>query len=94
MSNAWFTTLRYGSPDLVAAWVRLPVDAFGVHFDGGVDEGLWREGAGVSLDKPGHRPARNGLKILNRLRERGYKLLASAVAQGLPATSLDIYETA
>lgn len=28
---------------------------------------------GVSLDKPGHRPAYNGLKILNRLRERGYK---------------------
>ncbi|MGP4089702.1 hypothetical protein, partial [Streptomyces sp. KR55] len=28
---------------------------------------------GVCLDKPGHRPAYNGLKILNRLRERGYK---------------------
>jgi hypothetical protein len=28
---------------------------------------------GVSPDKPGHRPAYNGLKILNRLRERGYK---------------------
>ncbi|MFF8843443.1 hypothetical protein ACF08N_12035 [Streptomyces sp. NPDC015127] len=28
---------------------------------------------GVSLDKPGHRPAYNGLKILSRLRERGYK---------------------
>ncbi|MGP4086956.1 hypothetical protein, partial [Streptomyces sp. KR55] len=28
---------------------------------------------GVSLDKPSHRPAYNGLKILNRLRERGYK---------------------
>ncbi|MER5909837.1 hypothetical protein ABT124_04855 [Streptomyces sp. NPDC001982] len=28
---------------------------------------------GVALDKPGHRPAYNGLKILNRLRERGYK---------------------
>ncbi|MER5466823.1 hypothetical protein ABT010_40680, partial [Streptomyces sp. NPDC002668] len=27
---------------------------------------------GVSLDKPGHRPAYNGLKILSRLRERGY----------------------
>ncbi|WP_230885505.1 hypothetical protein [Streptomyces spinoverrucosus] len=28
---------------------------------------------GVALDKPGHRPAYSGLKILNRLRERGYK---------------------
>ncbi|WP_329245394.1 hypothetical protein OIE43_21255 [Streptomyces pseudovenezuelae] len=28
---------------------------------------------GAALDKPGHRPAYNGLKILNRLRERGYK---------------------
>lgn len=28
---------------------------------------------GVSLDKPGHRPAYNGLKILSRLRERGYR---------------------
>ncbi|OOV18132.1 hypothetical protein SM007_36460 [Streptomyces avermitilis] len=28
---------------------------------------------GDSLDKPGHRPAYNSLKILNRLRERGYK---------------------
>lgn len=27
---------------------------------------------GVSLDKPGHRPAYNGLKVLSRLRERGY----------------------
>ncbi|MEU9009279.1 hypothetical protein AB0D12_05715 [Streptomyces sp. NPDC048479] len=28
---------------------------------------------GVSLDKPGQRPAYNGLKILSRLRNRGYK---------------------
>ncbi|WP_406406516.1 hypothetical protein [Streptomyces sp. NBC_01643] len=28
---------------------------------------------GVSLDKPGHRPAYNGLKTLCRLRDRGYK---------------------
>lgn len=28
---------------------------------------------GVALDKPGQRPAYNGLKILKRLRERGYK---------------------
>lgn len=28
---------------------------------------------GVSLDKPGQRPAYNGVKILSRLRERGYK---------------------
>ncbi|MGW9032918.1 hypothetical protein ACWGQ5_55205 [Streptomyces sp. NPDC055722] len=28
---------------------------------------------GVALDKPGHRPAYNGLKILNRMPERGYK---------------------
>ncbi|GGO98778.1 hypothetical protein [Wenjunlia tyrosinilytica] len=28
---------------------------------------------GVALDKPGQRPAYNGLKILSRLRERGYK---------------------
>ncbi|MEU0407934.1 hypothetical protein ABZ307_08910 [Streptomyces griseorubiginosus] len=28
---------------------------------------------GVALDKPGHRPAYNGMKILTRLRERGYK---------------------
>ncbi|MEV7393825.1 hypothetical protein [Streptomyces sp. NPDC091215] len=28
---------------------------------------------GIALDKPGQRPAYNGLKILNRLRDRGYK---------------------
>ncbi|MEV7346930.1 hypothetical protein [Streptomyces sp. NPDC093544] len=28
---------------------------------------------GVALDKPGQRPAYNGLKVLNRLQERGYK---------------------
>ncbi|MFD8501291.1 hypothetical protein ACFV2L_00860 [Streptomyces sp. NPDC059687] len=28
---------------------------------------------GAALDKPGHRPAYNGLKILNRMDERGYK---------------------
>ncbi|MFG2738734.1 hypothetical protein ACGFY0_01500 [Streptomyces chartreusis] len=28
---------------------------------------------GLALDKPGQRPAYNGLKVLNRLRERGYK---------------------
>ena len=30
-------------------------------------------GLGVALDKPGQRPAYNGLKILNRLQERGYE---------------------
>ncbi|MFD9513911.1 hypothetical protein [Streptomyces mirabilis] len=28
---------------------------------------------GVALDKPGQRPAYNGLKVLNRLRKGGYK---------------------
>ncbi|MFJ8550873.1 hypothetical protein [Streptomyces sp. NPDC093676] len=28
---------------------------------------------GAALDKPGHRPAYNGLKILNRMDERGYR---------------------
>jgi hypothetical protein len=28
---------------------------------------------GVALDKPGQRPAYNGMKVLNRLQERGYK---------------------
>ncbi|WP_406171497.1 hypothetical protein [Streptomyces sp. NBC_00996] len=28
---------------------------------------------GVALDKPGHRPAYNGVKILNRMQERGYQ---------------------
>ncbi|MER5918683.1 hypothetical protein [Streptomyces mirabilis] len=28
---------------------------------------------GVALDKPGHRPAYNGVKILNRMQNRGYK---------------------
>ncbi|MFD3572546.1 hypothetical protein [Streptomyces sp. NPDC058644] len=28
---------------------------------------------GVALDRPGHRPAYNGLKVLNRMLDRGYK---------------------
>jgi hypothetical protein len=58
--------------------------AFAVTRDSRYDEVLLDDGTpnpevlpalvlGVALDKPGHRPAYNGLKILSRLQSRGYK---------------------